>query len=103
MFTPILPVAFDFTSDGTSTAIIVDLSAPTFGLDLRGVQPAGVQSLTVTDTGAGGGLVAGVTASLVGWLLTLTFIAPLPINDTNSVLIKYAVQALLQFASITAP
>jgi hypothetical protein len=103
MLTPVQSVSFNFTSDDSSEAIIVDLSAPRFGLNLQGSQPVGVQSLTVTNTGAGGGAVVPASVTLVGWVLTITFSAALPTLDTNSKLIQYAVAFLLQVSSILAP
>jgi hypothetical protein len=93
----LLPVEFQFTSDGTTTAMIVDLTAQPIRLNFAGGLPVGVIAVTVI----GPAPVQNVTAAVSGQLLTLTFAAPLP-SIQNGATIVWTAQMLLQLATVPA-
>jgi hypothetical protein len=100
MITPGKQVTFPFTSDGTSTALVMDLSLSPTNIDFRGVQPGSIQTPTITkpDTTQ----VAGATFDLVGSVLTITLAAPLP-ESVDGTLQVYSVAFLLALNSIVPP
>ncbi len=107
MMTPVIPFSFKFTSDGTSTALALDLTTAPTSLDLRGAQIAGVQDVAIGASGTVPTGVAslGVSAVVNGTQIVLTFPTTLPTLDVNSALEVYTVSGLLQLvgASITLP
>ena len=102
MMTPVIPFSFQFTTDGTSTALSFDLATAPTNLDLRGAQITGVQNLTMGAVGIVGGVAGnhGVTASVVGTVITLTFSLVMTQLDTNSDLVVYTCSGLLQVAGL---
>ena len=90
------------TSDGESTSFSLDVSLTPFNEDFRGMAPAQVLSLdglpfiTSSFTGA----IGGVTAALVGTVVTLTIPSAgvMPRVDGSSNVILYTVTFYLQFA-----
>lgn len=96
MLTPVIPASFTLTSDGISTAVAVDLTT-VLDIETRGKVPSGMQLLKVMGPD---GAVALSSSSLTGWLLQMTFQAPLPVDDSQSVLAQYTVSFLLQMASL---
>jgi hypothetical protein len=97
MITPVRSTTLDFTVDGTSTTFAVDLSTLPLGLNFTGQQPQGIQSLVVL--GAASAVVTGVTATIAGSILRLTFMTAPPKLDGSSNLITYVATFLLQFLS----
>jgi hypothetical protein len=99
MLTPIKSVSLQFTSDGTSTALVFDLTATPLNLDLRGgLQPLEAQDLTLV--GPGNVPIGGATLAIVGTIATLTLAAPLA-QSVLGVLQVYTVAFLLALSSIT--
>jgi hypothetical protein len=94
MLTPVKSVSLQFTSDGTSTALVFDLSTAPIGLDFTGQEPIG--ALTPICTFPGGTL-ALTSVTLAGTIATATFPAAPPEDDVNSNLITYTLTFLLQF------
>ena len=97
MNTLVLPVSLSFTSDGTSTALVFDLSTQPANVDCKGSQIAGLQSVTMA--GSGGAPIAGVEATVAGTVVTVTLPSILPPLNVNSVLIVYVLSFLVQFAN----
>jgi hypothetical protein len=98
MVTPIKPASIAFTSDGTSTAFILDLSTfASLGLTGPGQQPYGV--LTPTIAANIGPAVPAPTLSLVGNFLTVTLNAALP-TDYLGALVLYTLSFLVQYTTL---
>jgi hypothetical protein len=93
MLTPVKPISLQFTSDGTSTALIVDLSTAPVGIDFTGQEPTGI--LTPVATSTTGPIT--VSATLAGSIATFTFPVTPPQFDVNAALITYTLTFLLQF------
>lgn len=93
MLTPVKQVSFQFTSDGTSTALTIDLSLAPVSLDLRGLAPTAIQDLVVSSSA---GAVSDVAATIAGSVATLTFTDPPPELDGNSLLLIYNVSFYVQ-------
>lgn len=93
MITPVKALSVPFTSDGTSTVLMVDLSTIPAELDLRGQSPVGIQTPTVTY--AGGSIAA--QATIDGSMITVTLASAPPKLDGNAVLILYTLSLLVQF------
>lgn len=94
MNTPVKSYSFEFSSDGSSTTLTVDVSLTPFNEEFEGNLPTAVLTPAVTSVG---GPVANVTAQLSGTKVTFTFQAVLPEIDINSNLIIYTATFLLQF------
>jgi hypothetical protein len=101
MITPIRAVSIPFTSDGTSTALIVDLNSVLLPGPNCISQTAGV--LTPAIAASSGPTIASPTATIAGSILTVTLGAALPTEDVNSVLIVYTLTFLLQLTSLPLP
>lgn len=94
MITPVKPLSIPFTSDGTSTALIVDLQ--TLGILPCGARLAGI--LLPAIAASAGPAVPTPTAEIDGFILTITLQAVLPVNYLEA-LVTYTFSALLQLAS----
>jgi len=95
MNTPVKPYSFEFSSDGTSTTLTVDVSLTPFNEEFEGNLPTAVLSPTVSSTFTGP--IANVTAQLTGTKVTFTFQAALPMDDSSSNLVIYTATFLLEF------
>ena len=97
MITPVKTYSFPFTSDGTSTTLIYDLSLLPIADEFKGSNPVGVVLPTVTSTFTGA--LTGVTATVSGSTVTFTFISAPAKLDNNSNLIVYTATCVVQFAT----
>lgn len=95
MLTPVKSISVSFTSDGTSTALIVDLSTAPVGLDFTGQEPVGILAPIVTYNG--GTLALSGAVTIAGSIATFTFPVPPPQKDANQNIIIYTVTFLVQF------
>src|SRR5208283_968520 len=89
--------SFQFVSDGLSLTLNVDVSLAPFLQDFAGNLP-----VAVLDPGASSqptGILAGVTATLSGTVVTLTFNGPPPQTDPSGNLIVYTATFILEFGN----
>lgn len=94
MLNPVKSYSFNFTADGQTDTLEIDLSLLPIGEDFAGRQPMAVLSPVVTGAGA---IVQGVTAELEGTTVTLTFPNPPNQYDANDNLIVYTATFYLQY------
>jgi hypothetical protein len=99
MLNPAKLVAIPFTSDGTSTAMVVDLNTLGLGFGYIG-QTAGVQTPAITANI--GPAVDPPTVAIDGSILTMTLGAALPAENSSN-LVTYTLTFLLQLVSILPP
>lgn len=97
MITPAKSYSFQFTSDGTSTVLVLDVSLLPIADEFKGSVPVGVVLPVVTSTYTGA--ISGVTAQVAGTVVTFTFVSAPAKTDNNSNLIVYTATFVLQFGT----
>jgi hypothetical protein len=95
MNAPVSQQQFTFISDGTALVLTVDLTLAPFNLNLAGNFPRGVIEPSVSSVATGP--LTGVTASISGTLVTLTFATPPQEQDSGGNTIIYTASFLLQY------
>jgi hypothetical protein len=94
MLTPVIQYTLNFTSDGISNSVAVDISVAPFLQNFQGNQPLAVLSPVVVGLGQ---VIAGVEAELDGTTVTVTFPNPPAQYDSNQNLIVYTATFYLQY------
>jgi hypothetical protein len=99
MLSPVKNVSIPFTSDGTATAMIVDLN--NLGLDLGYLgQTNGVTTPAITASS--GPAVGAPAITIAGSILTMTLGAALPTEYLGNLVI-YTLTFLLELGSLSVP
>ena len=94
MHTPLKSYSFQFSSDGTSTSLLVDLSTLPFSIDFSGVTPVGILNPTLSSTVVS----PSVTGTVAGTLATFSFPFPPSRYDPSAQPVVYTLAFLLQLA-----
>jgi hypothetical protein len=95
MITPVQLFSFTFISDGTALSITVDVSLAPFNQDFAGNLPEAVLEPTASSLATGP--LSGLTASVNGTEVTITFPEPPPQYDGSENLIVYSATFLLEY------
>src|SRR5208282_526540 len=100
MNNPTMMFQFTFVADGTSDEITVDVSLAPFNANFAGNLPQGIILPVVNSTATGP--LDGVTATLSGTEITLSFPTPPPADDGNGNQIVYSASFYLEFSGTGA-
>ena len=97
MITPVKSYSVNFIADGLSNSVAIDCSLTPVNEDFRGNAPQAVLLPVVSSVFTG--VFTGVTAALVGHVVTLTFGTIPPKLDGSGNLVVYSGTFLLQYGT----